>query len=73
MTWRILPNGEAKIDVSSFISEMEAELQRGAAPATQAHILAALRRWEQDEMLDEVSRSKARALARLLQVVLVAR
>jgi len=63
MAWSILANGEAKIDVSSFISGMEAELRRGAAPATRAQILAALRRWEQDEMLDEVSRTKARALA----------
>ena len=44
---------------------MEAELRRGATPATRAQILAALRRWEQDEMLDEVSRTKARALLAL--------
>jgi hypothetical protein len=64
MAWRILPNGEAKIDVSVFIAAMEAELYRGAAPAMQDQILAALRRWELDDMLDEESRAKARALAR---------
>ncbi len=65
MAWRVLPNGEAKIDVSAFIAEMEAELQRGTAPATQEQILATLRRWAQDDMLDDGSRSKAQALARL--------
>ena len=65
MTWRILPNGETKIDVSSFISKMEGELRGGANPAAQAQILATLRRWEQDNTLDEGSRTKARALLRL--------
>ena len=65
MAWRFLPNGEAKIDVSSYLAAMEAELRRGAPPATRAQILATLQRWEQDDMLDEGSRIKARELARL--------
>lgn len=64
MGWTTLPDGTAKLDVRLFIEEMEGELRHGADEATRARILAALRRWQEDEMLDAPSRARARLLAR---------
>jgi hypothetical protein len=69
MGWTMLPDGSAKLDVRAFIRDMEGELRRGPDAATRARILATLRRWQWDEMLDWPSRARARTLARDLDCV----
>ena len=64
MGWTTLPDGTAKLDVRLSIGEMEGELRRRADEATRARILATLRRWQEDEMLDPLSRARAWTLAR---------
>jgi len=53
-----------KINVSREVEELERELRSENDPAHREHALAILRRWQFDEMLDDVSRQKAKRLVR---------
>ena len=63
MGWTTLPDGTSKLDVRPFLGQMEDQLPHGTAGMRQARILATLRRWQSDAMLDRPSRALARALA----------
>lgn len=52
------------IDVSQQVSEMERVLRSRESTARSLEALAVLERWQWDEMLDAVSRSRARRLIR---------
>ncbi len=51
-----------RIPVGRYLREMEAVLRHDEDPVRRAGVLAVLRRWQFDEMLDDASREKARVL-----------
>ncbi|MGH7787885.1 MAG: hypothetical protein ACRERC_13505 [Candidatus Binatia bacterium] len=51
-----------KIDVSRAVAEMERALRSAPAAESGVAALAALERWQWDEMLDDASRARARRL-----------
>jgi len=51
-----------KIDVSRYVAAMERVLCAACDTAEQSKIMAILRRWQFDEMLDDQSRQQARLL-----------
>ena len=53
---------QLKIPVGQYVREMEAALRYDGDPIRRAGILAVLRRWQFDEMLDDASRRKAKVL-----------
>jgi hypothetical protein len=53
-----------KIDVSFYVAEIERVLRTENDPLKRAEVLAIVRRWQFDDMLDPISRAKARALVR---------
>jgi hypothetical protein len=53
-----------KIDVSQWVAELEQVLRSAQDPFRCEEALAILQRWQFDEMLDEVSREKAKVLCR---------
>lgn len=57
------PSG-SKIDVGQQVAEVEGVLRAGANLRRCIEAFAILERWQFDEMLDDASRKKARALVR---------
>jgi hypothetical protein len=53
-----------KIDVSQWVAELEQVLRSAQDPIRCEEALAILQRWQFDEMLDQGSREKAKALYR---------
>lgn len=53
-----------KINVSQHVAEMERVLQVYESPARCEEVFAILRCWQDDEILDDVSREKAKMLVR---------
>ena len=51
-----------KIDVSQWVGELEQVLRSAENPVRCEEALAILQRWQFDEMLDDASREKAKAL-----------
>lgn len=53
-----------KINVSQHVAEMERLLQVYESPARCEEVIAILRCWQDDEILDDVSRERAKILVR---------
>jgi len=61
---RSVSGGLFKIDVGRHVAEMERVLRIGGDLIHCVDALEILERWQFDEMLDDASRNKARALVR---------
>ena len=58
-----------KIDVSRYVLEMEQALRSQQDPIRCQNAIAILLRWQSDEMLDDQSRLKAKALVQEFAVL----